>query len=85
MLPDMANHPNRNKNKQPAPTAAEVLAAREAAGLTQEQASELAMLGAQTRWAEYENGTRKIEPSRWALFLHRAGIERLPWKPATPK
>ena len=83
MLP-VANHPNRSKANLPAyksPKPAEILAAREAAGLTQEQAAELAMLGAQSRWAEYENGTRRIDPARWALFLHRAGIERLPWKP----
>jgi len=82
----VANHPNRSRahlstSKYPKP--AEILAAREAAGLTQEQAAELAMLGAQSRWAEYENGTRRIDPARWALFLHRAGIERLPWKPTS--
>lgn len=64
------------------PKPAEISAAREAAGLTQAQAAELAMLGAQSRWAEYENGTRKIDPARWVLFLHRAGIRRLPWTPA---
>jgi transcriptional regulator with XRE-family HTH domain len=85
MLLDMANHPNRNKGRLPAPTGDEIRAARETAGLTQEQAAELAMLGAQSRWAEYENGTRKIEPSRWALFKHLAGIERLPWKPTPHK
>jgi len=81
----VANHPNRSKANLPAyrsPKPAEILAAREAAGLTQDQAAELAMLGAQSRWAEYENGTRRIDLARWTLFLHRAGLSRLPWNPA---
>ena len=41
------------------------------------------MLGAQSRWAEYENGARRIDPARWALFLHRAGLSRLPWNPVS--
>lgn len=51
------------------PTPAQVLAAREAAGLTQAQAAELVHLGAQPRWAEYENGVRAIDLARWELFL----------------
>jgi len=52
-----------------APTPAEIRARREAAGLTQAQAAELVHLGAQPRWAEYENGERNIDLARWELFL----------------
>jgi len=51
------------------PTPAEISAARTAAGLTQAQAAELVHLGAQPRWAEYENGTHPIDLARWELFL----------------
>jgi hypothetical protein len=51
------------------PTPAEITASREAAGLTQAQAAELVHLGAQPRWAEYENGLRPIDLARWELFL----------------
>lgn len=47
----------------------EIIAARKAAGLTQAQAAELVHLGANTRWAEYENGTQRIDLARWELFI----------------
>ncbi len=82
---DVANHPNRNKHRQPGPSAAEVRAARDKLELTQEQCAELAGYGAQQRWDEIEAGTRTMDPWRWKYFLHRAGIERLPWKAADTK
>ena len=51
------------------PTSAKIRAARKHAGLTQAQAAALVHLGAQSRWAEYENGTRTIDLARWELFL----------------
>lgn len=65
------------------PTPAEVRAAREAAGLTQEQAAELAGYGSRPRWVEVETGRRAMEPVRWAYWLHVAGIRRLPWRRRT--
>lgn len=58
------------------PSPAEVLAAREAAGLTQAQAAELVHLGAQPRWAEYEAGARTIDLARWELFLIKTAESR---------
>lgn len=58
------------------PTPAEIVAAREAAGLTQAQAAELVHLGAQPRWAEYENGKHPIDLARWELFLIKTEKER---------
>src|SRR3990167_457942 len=60
------------------PTPKQVAAARKRAGLTQAQAAELVHLGASTRWAEYENGTRRIDLARWELFLNKIGT---PMKP----
>ncbi|MBL8518172.1 MAG: helix-turn-helix transcriptional regulator [Betaproteobacteria bacterium] len=53
----------------PEPTADALRTARLAAELTQAQAAELVHLSSQTRWAEYENGTRNIDLARWELFL----------------
>ena len=55
------------------PTPPEIRAARLAAGLTQAQAAELVQLGAQERWAEYENGKRSPDVVRWATFLLLTG------------
>lgn len=43
--------------------------ARAGAGLTQAEAAQLVHLGAQSRWAEYENGTTRPDAARWELFL----------------
>lgn len=43
--------------------------ARSAAGLTQAAAAALVHLSAQSRWAEYENGSVKPDQARWELFL----------------
>lgn len=51
----------------PSPTVIRI--ARAAAGLTQAAAAQLVHLGAQSRWAEYENGTTRPDPARWELFL----------------
>jgi hypothetical protein len=41
--------------------------------MTQTEAAELAGLAARVRWTEYENGTRTIDPARWALWLLATG------------
>lgn len=47
--------------------------AREAAGLTQQQAAELVHLGQARRWSEYERGVHQIDAARWELFQIKAG------------
>lgn len=51
------------------PTPDQVLAAREAAGQTQEQAADVVGLSGGIRWSEYERGVRTIDPARWQLYL----------------
>lgn len=50
-----------------------VRAAREAAGLTQQQAAELVHLGQARRWSEYERGVHVIDMARWELFRIKTG------------
>jgi Helix-turn-helix domain len=50
-----------------------IRAAREAAGLRQQEAAELVQVGSFQRWSEYERGVRAIDPGRWALFLLLTG------------
>jgi transcriptional regulator with XRE-family HTH domain len=50
-------------------TPSEILAARQAAGLSQAAAAELVHLGGAIRWSEYERGVRTIDSARWQLFL----------------
>jgi DNA-binding XRE family transcriptional regulator len=51
------------------PTPEEVRAARIQADLTQAEAAACAGLANRPRWAEYEAGKFKMEPTRWAMFL----------------
>jgi len=51
----------------PSPTVIRI--ARAVAGLTQAAAAQLVHLGAQSRWAEYENGSVRPDTARWELFL----------------
>ena len=69
----MSNHPNRGpKGLSSTPKAAEIRAAREAAGLTQTQAAVLihATLRAWQGWeaAEGEASARRMHPGLWELF-----------------
>lgn len=88
----VSNHPNRSKkNPSPArnPTPAEIRAAREAAGLTQLQAAELLFSHVNT-WQQWEADPkdpahRRMHPKDWLLFKHLAGLEQIPFTPATPK
>lgn len=52
------------------PTAAQIRAAREAAGLTQAQAAALIHTDARS-WRRYEAG-REMHPAFWELFLRKA-------------
>lgn len=64
------NHPNRSRAKSPAsnPTPEQFLAARLAAGLTQEQAA--AKLFSSVRAVQYwESGSRRIHPAIFAYFI----------------
>ena len=69
----MSNHPNRSRAGSPArnPTPAEVRAAREAAGLTQEQAAAL-VHASKRNWQQWEaeegTNTRRMHPGLWELF-----------------
>lgn len=60
--------------KHPAPET--IRRVRERAGLTQSQAAALVGVRAQTRWSEYESGTRKMQPYRWELFLLKLRPQR---------
>ena len=68
----MPNHPNRSADR-PArnPTAAEVRAAREEAGLTQTQAAALVHATARN-WQQWEqeagSNVRRMHPGLWELF-----------------
>lgn len=55
------------------PTPEMVRAARDAAGLRQQEAAELVHLGTFQRWSEYERGVSPIDPARWAYFLLMTG------------
>jgi hypothetical protein len=55
------------------PSPKQIIAAREASGLTLAAAAELVYLGAAPRWSEYENGKRSPDPARWELFLLKTG------------
>jgi len=70
----MSNHPNRSKTNRGVasnPKPSEVLRAREAAGLTQNQAGALVYSGWRSwhNW-ELEGGqeSRRMHPSTWELF-----------------
>jgi len=71
----MANHPNRsrrNASGASTPTPAEIVAARETAGLTQTQAAE--KIGGTLRsWQFYEAGERRMHPGLFELFLIKTG------------
>lgn len=61
----------------PEPTA--ISAARERAGMTQQQAADIAGVDRVT-WARYEIGMRPIPLPTWRYFLHIAGLERIPFR-----
>jgi putative transcriptional regulator len=67
----VANHPNRSK-KNPdrpgrTPRPAEILAAREAANLTQEAAAKL-IYKSKRAWEKWEYGERSMDPAFWEFW-----------------
>jgi hypothetical protein len=56
------------------PDAELIRAAREKAGLTQQQAAEKAGLPEYQRWSEYERGKKNIDEVRWQWFLLQVGL-----------
>ena len=61
------------------PSPADIRAARDRAGLTQQQAAELAGVDRGT-WARYEIGMRPIPLPTWRYWLHIVGLERIPFR-----
>jgi len=74
----MTTHPNRStwRSALPAPTPDEVRAAREAAGLTQSAAAELAGIAGWRQWSAWESGERRPAAQAWELWLLR--VDRHP-------
>lgn len=67
------NHPNRGTPtaaSNPAPS--EILAARQAAGLTQAQSAAL-VHSTTRRWQEWESGTHRMHPATYELYLIKTG------------
>lgn len=66
----MGNHPNRSRRTASSdrnPSAEEIRAMREAAGLTQTQAGELIHSNLRT-WQDWEAGVARMHPGLWELF-----------------
>lgn len=74
-LSDVANHPNRSKRNpslEANPTPAQIVAARQAAELT--QAAAAAKIGGSVRaWEKWEAGERRMHPGLFELFLIKTG------------
>jgi len=64
------------------PTPQEILAAREAAGLTQTQAAMLVHASCRT-WQQWEADDRRMHPAFWELFCIKAA-DRSTGKKVTP-
>lgn len=70
----MSSHPNRSKKNPKAgrnPAPAEIIAARERAGLTQTAAAELVYSKLRT-WQDWEAGIARMHPATWELFQLKA-------------
>jgi DNA-binding transcriptional regulator YiaG len=69
----MTNHPNRSQRGELAnPLPAEIISARQAAGLTQTEAAGL-VCGSLRAWQQWEAGDRRMHPGLWRLFLRESG------------
>lgn len=74
----MSNHPNRGpRGSYSNPTPAEILAARESAGLTQTEAG-MMVKSSMRAWQQWEGGQRRMHPGLWELFLIRTAYVKLP-------
>jgi DNA-binding transcriptional regulator YiaG len=75
----VSNHPNRSQaNRAVAgnPKPAEILRAREDAGLTQQQAADLLFSSWRT-WQNWEAGERRMPPSAWELFNAKINASKM--------
>lgn len=75
----MGNHENRsktNRNVASNPKPGEIQRAREAEGLTQDQAGALLYSGRRT-WQDWEAGERRMHPASWELFSVKCNARRL--------
>lgn len=60
-------------------TPTELRVARARLNLSQAAAAEI--IGAKrVTWCRWETGRRKMTREQWELFLHRTGLEKLPFK-----
>jgi DNA-binding transcriptional regulator YiaG len=77
-FPAVSNHPNRCKDRGPGsnPKPEEILRAREAAGLTQEEAGVLLFSGWRS-WQDWERGERRMHPATWELFNIKVRARKL--------
>ena len=66
-MPPRSNRSRRDESPARNPTPGEVRAARDAAGLTQEQAAAL-IYATRRSWQDYEGGQRRMHPGLWELF-----------------
>lgn len=65
----MIAHPNRGRRTMAStPTTEQILTAREAVGLTQEQAARL-IYSTASAWQRWEGGERTMHPAMFELFL----------------
>lgn len=67
----------RALSKIHAPDAADVLAARKAAGHTQREASATIFVDPRT-WQRWEAGVGGMSPGHWELYLIKTGAKRAP-------
>lgn len=75
----VSNHPNRsqaNRGVAGNPKPAEILRAREDAGLTQQQAADLLFSSWRT-WQNWEAGERRMPPSAWELFNAKINARKM--------
>lgn len=71
----MGNHPNRGgKSRSANPEPATIVAAREAANLTQSAAAELVHSSLRT-WQQWEAGDRRMHPGLWELFALKTNFK----------
>jgi len=69
----MTSHPNRGQRGPLAnPLPADIIASRQAAGLTQTEAAHL-VCGSLRAWQQWEAGDRRMHPGLWRLFLIASG------------
>jgi DNA-binding transcriptional regulator YiaG len=66
------------------PTPEQIRSARERAGLTQPRAAELMPVHPITV-AKWETGARAMSERDWRLWKHVLGVERIPFRAASPR